>query len=61
MTEYMDLTPTWQEILPVLLELHANATTYEAKKTAFAELNRMAKIADRLVAMQKESNKMESK
>jgi hypothetical protein len=48
--ESIKIAPTWTGILPLLLELRANATTDEARMTAEAELRRMADLADRYVA-----------
>lgn len=52
-TEYtgrtIDITPTWSDILPALLAIIANATTYEARKAAEDELRRMARLADKFV------------
>jgi hypothetical protein len=49
----IDVTPTWSGMLPVLLYLVENATTAEAKNTAYTELSRMAEMADAAVQMQK--------
>lgn len=46
--ETIDCTPTWEGILPALLLL-LNDGDIEGKKTAKAELSRMAKIADEFV------------
>lgn len=43
----VDCTPTWRALLPTLLELAANATTQDARRTAREELERMASAADR--------------
>ena len=48
----IDLTPTWESILPALLIMHGDGS-YVAKQTAREELARMAKIADQFVAGQK--------
>lgn len=44
--KYIDVTPTWEEILPTLLLLHAQATTITARNIALAELQKMARLAD---------------
>lgn len=49
----IDLTPTWESILPVLLEVHNSAETSTARQAAFNELRRMAQIADLFVASSK--------
>jgi hypothetical protein len=47
--KYVDITPLWSEILPALVML------LDTKEREFAmeELTRMAKLADRQVAMMK--------
>lgn len=42
----IDITPTWEGLLPLLIELAHNATTPEARKAAQTELSRMARAAD---------------
>jgi hypothetical protein len=46
----IDVTPTWSELLTVLLHLQEHGTTAEARATALGELRRMAKQADAHVA-----------
>jgi len=46
----IDVTPTWAGLLPTLLAVHENAMTVDAKRTAFAELRRMAELADAYAA-----------
>lgn len=53
MTHYIDMTPTWSEILPVLLMLLTQSETEEGRKTAHDELKRMAALADERVAQVK--------
>lgn len=48
----IDLTPTWEQILPTLLMLLENGNA-EGRKTARTELARMARIADEHVAQSK--------
>ena len=47
-TRNLDITPTWSGLLPVLVELAAGKidSSPEASSTAWAELRRMASIAD---------------
>ena len=45
---YVNIEPTWREILPALLALLEMPQT---RQTALDELTRMAKLADRQVAM----------
>jgi hypothetical protein len=49
-TKYVDITPTWSEILPALLALLSNPIT---RDDALMELSRMAKLADKAVAISK--------
>jgi hypothetical protein len=44
--ETVNITPTWEGILPVLLTLAIEGDTGEARETARQELRRMAKLAD---------------
>lgn len=45
----INLTPSWESILPTLLLLMQDGNA-EGRKTAATELNRMAKLADLYVA-----------
>ena len=47
--EYIDMTPTWQQILPTLLLLLRNGDA-KGKEEAVKELKRMARVADLAVA-----------
>ena len=47
--KYITVAPTWEGLLPMLIELSRKATTAEARKTAMDELVRMARIADMAV------------
>lgn len=49
----IDATPTWSEILDLLIHVIENGSS-RAKKSARLELSRMAQLADREVARQKE-------
>jgi len=51
--KYIDVTPTWEGILPTLLVIYRDGTTVEARQTAMKELERMAKLADAYVAEMK--------
>jgi hypothetical protein len=51
MPQTIDCTPTWSNVLPILLELVQNPKT---RKDATIELERMAQTADAYVASQKE-------
>jgi len=55
----MDLTPTWQGILPAMLTLlKQESTPFETEKYVESELLKMARIADKYVESQKD--KMEA-
>jgi hypothetical protein len=47
MTQTIDLTPTWQGILPALLAIFEHGD----RKTALEELLKMAKIADHHISL----------
>ena len=51
-TQYIDMTPTWEGILPYLLVIMRDGT-FSAQQTARQELTRMAKMADAYAATQK--------
>ena len=50
-TQYVDMTPSWEGLLPYLLTIMRDGTT-EGQKLARQELTRMAKMADRYVEYQ---------
>ena len=45
----IDCTPTWEALLPTLLEVIEYSSNYESKAAIKRELTRMAKIADKYV------------
>ena len=47
----IDITPTWEGILPALLAVIENGN-FEGRKVAIEELTRMAQLADLYVASQ---------
>ncbi len=47
----VDITPTWEAILPALLAVIENGN-FEGRKVAIEELTRMAQLADLYVASQ---------
>lgn len=53
--EYIDITPTWEGILPILLD-RVEYGDFNAKDLASTELRRMAQLADKYVALQKQLN-----
>lgn len=46
LVEYVDITPTWEGMLPALLAVYTGATKAQHRGEALAELQRMARIAD---------------
>ena len=50
--QYVDVTPTWRAILPMLLAAHGSES-FNAIKEAEGELRRMADLADLYVKMAK--------
>lgn len=53
-TQYIDVTPTWEQIVPALLEILKSGTG-ESKAFAVEEITRMAKLADRHLATLKDN------
>lgn len=54
MAESIDITPTWQAIIPIIVMTLENPdASFEALKTAESELQRMAKLADLWVEHEK--------
>lgn len=51
----IDMTPTWEGLLPTLLHVYANAESAKGQIAALEELTRMARIADAYVAEKKGS------
>lgn len=49
-TKMVDITPTWREVLPVLVTLLASPKSHPV---AMAELKRMAHLADKHLAQLK--------
>lgn len=52
--EYIDITPTWSQILPALCVVLKNGNP-KGYKIAWIELEKMAKLADLYVADQKKN------
>jgi hypothetical protein len=48
-TQYVDMTPTWREILPALLAIFEDGD----RQTAIDELAKMAGAADRYISLVK--------
>lgn len=53
MATYIDVTPTWESMVPVLVHLAVEGQTAQARQTAMAELLRAARIADTYLADRK--------
>lgn len=51
--EFVDVTPTWRGILPMLLAAH-DSDSFNAKKEAESELGRMSDLADVYVKLAKQ-------
>lgn len=51
--QYVDLTPSWSGILPLLLELYSNGG--DSGDMAYEEMQKMARVADAHVALNKEN------
>lgn len=51
--EYVDVTPTWEALVPLLVEIIRNGD-YQARWNAEDEFKRMARAADQAVRMQRE-------
>ena len=45
-TQTIDITPTWQGLLPLLVEVAANGDSAAGRKSAMDELMRLAKTVD---------------
>lgn len=60
MAEYIDATPTWSGILPVLLTVLHDGNL-EGKRMAGEELRRMARLADSLNEAMREATEWEQR
>lgn len=60
MAEYIDCTPTWSGILPVLMTALRDATP-EGQRMASEELRRMARLADQVGDMARELEEAEER
>lgn len=47
MIRYVDITPTWEDILPVMLMVLENASDPDAQRKIRDEFRRMAEAADK--------------
>tara|TARA_R110001599_G_scaffold243832_1_gene443763 strand:- start:229 stop:402 length:174 start_codon:yes stop_codon:yes gene_type:complete len=52
----VDITPTWEALLPVLIRVATQGETAEAQEGAMSELLRMARACDEMNAKAKEDN-----
>lgn len=50
----IDMTPTWSQLMPMLVEVAANGDTVEGRKASMAELMRLAQQVDAQNAKAKE-------
>ena len=55
-TKTVDLTPTWQGILPALLDL-VRSDNYKTREIAERELRRMAGLADGFIEAAREAQR----
>lgn len=46
----VSIVPTWESVIPVLVEAAANGTTAAGRKAAMDELRRLARIVDQMNA-----------
>lgn len=46
--ETINIIPSWESILPLLVEAAANGTTSEGRKAAMSELLRLARTVDQM-------------
>lgn len=60
MAEYIDATPTWSGILPVILTALRDATP-EGQRMAGQEIRRMARLADQVGDMARELEEAEER
>jgi hypothetical protein len=45
-TKHINVTPTWKNLVPTLVELAEHGTTYESRQFAMKQLMSMADAAD---------------
>lgn len=57
--EEIDMTPTWTELLPVLVHVAANGETAKGRDEAMGELKRLAQAVDKLNAKNKAAKAQE--
>ena len=53
-TQTIDITPTWEEVAPIMIEIIKNGSTPKSIRTAENEIINMARIADRYIKLQKQ-------
>lgn len=53
MPETIDITPSWRNVVDILVEVAAHGETKQARDEAREELRRMSLLADKYVAMVK--------
>lgn len=46
MTKYIDITPSWSDITPALLDAYLRTKDHNNQEDIKAEIKRMAKLAD---------------
>jgi len=53
-TQTIDITPTWEEVAPIVIEIIKNGSTPKSIRAAENEIINMARIADRYIKLQKQ-------
>lgn len=59
MSMTIDITPTWEELVPLLVQVAANGETRKARETAMDELKRLARAVDEMNAEAKAQQTIE--
>ena len=54
--ETVDVTPTWESLIKLYLDLYEGSSAPEKKQGIAEEFKRMARLVDAYVALKKESN-----
>ncbi len=52
----IDVTPTWRDLMPLLIEVAANGATTKGRREAMAELMRLADLVDEMNAAKREAH-----
>lgn len=60
MSMTIDITPTWEELVPLLVQVAVNGETRKARETAMDELKRLARAVDEMNAEAKAQQEKET-